>query len=140
MAIANNGLRGWWTPTWGRTFQRPRCQRAFGALAVTVPIVGASLIAVGCGGSQNASSPPMHLYHNPPPVPMSRKQSILCIGPGNGTALVAPTKKQDNRIYRKALAGKYQYKMPASITLHRLPNGQVVGSCHFGPPSKPGGY
>jgi len=100
------------------------------------PVLLAGLpLFTGCGGSHRTNLPPIRLYHNPLPVHMSRKQEVLCVGPGNSVALAAPTKKQEDRIDRLARKGKYRFKMPGSITLHRLPSGKLVGSCHFGPPS-----
>lgn len=101
----------------------------------TFVLATGSLLVAGCGGSHRRALPPIRLYHNPPPVHMSRKKEVLCVGPGNSIALVAPTRKEDERIWRKAQQGKYQFRMPGSITLRRLPNGNLVGSCHFGPPS-----
>jgi hypothetical protein len=100
-------------------------------------VFAAALLLGSCGGAHKASPPPIHLYKTPAIHHTTRKQTVFCVGPGGGTALVSPTKKQERRLFREAKTGKYHVRTqgPGTITLHYLPSGKAVGTCNFGPPT-----
>ena len=98
-------------------------------LALLGPSNGSSPLGTGASRARRHAAPPV------PGVFYSEetgKPPVVCVGRGGWIART-PTKQDLERFERRYEQTHTLPRLPATLSLHALPNGKVAGTCNYGP-------